>query len=75
MFEIFKEILLYRLLMYFNDRNMEKVVLDCGIGGNYPPLALFYEYKYFTNGIEMDLGKIEKSNNYSKKNGQQLKVG
>lgn len=75
MIEIFKQIPLYRFLMYCNDTNMEKVVLDCGAGGDCPPLALFYEYEYLTNGIEMDLGQIEKANNYAKKNGQQLKIG
>lgn len=74
MLEIFKQTSLYKFLMYCNDTNMYKVVLDCGAGGECPPLALFNEYGYLTTGIEMDLGQIEKANNYAKKNGKQLKI-
>lgn len=74
MLEIFKQIPLYRFLMYCNETNMEKIVLDCGAGGDSPPLTLFREYGYMTNGIEMDLAQIEKANNYARKSGHQLKI-
>lgn len=74
MLEIFKQIPLYRFIMYCNDTNMDKIVLDCGAGGDCPPLALFNEYGYMTKGIEIDSSQIEKANNYAKKNGQQLKI-
>jgi SAM-dependent methyltransferase len=74
MLEIFKQIPLYRFLIYCNETNMEKIILDCGAGGDSPPLTLFREYGYMTNGIEMDLAQIEKANNYARKSGHQLKI-
>ena len=42
--EVFKQIPLYRFIMYCNETNMEKTILDCGAGGDSPPLSLFAEY-------------------------------
>jgi len=34
---------LYKFLGYCNDSPIDKTALDCGAGGNDPPLQLFYE--------------------------------
>jgi len=54
MTEVFKQVPLYRFLVYCNDSKLDKAVLDCGAGGSCPPLSLFYEYGYKTHGIEFD---------------------
>jgi ubiquinone/menaquinone biosynthesis C-methylase UbiE len=44
---------LYKFLKYCSDSPLEKTVLDCGAGGDDPPLQLFYEYGYRTFGVEV----------------------
>jgi ubiquinone/menaquinone biosynthesis C-methylase UbiE len=53
---------------------MDKEVLDCGAGGDCPPLSLFSEYGYLTHGIEFDTNQLEKANNYAKEKNQQLNI-
>ena len=59
---LFKQPQLYRFLNYCDEGELEKIVLDCGAGGDYPPLALFSEYGYKTQGIEISDLQIEKAN-------------
>lgn len=63
--EIFRQIPLYKFIMFCNETNMDKVVLDCGAGGNCPPLSLFSEYGYKTHGIEFDINQLKKANMYA----------
>ncbi|AOT72109.1 class I SAM-dependent methyltransferase [Geosporobacter ferrireducens] len=72
--EIFRQISLYRFLMFCNNENLEKVVLDCGAGGDQPPLGLFAEYGYRTLGIEYDMQQVEKANQYGKEKGLDLNI-
>ncbi len=65
---------LYRFLKYCNESHLEKSVLDCGAGGNCPPLALFSEYGYKTHGIEINDTQIEKANTFSKEYGLELNI-
>jgi SAM-dependent methyltransferase len=44
---------LYEFLRQCNASPLEKRVLDCGAGGDDPPLALFYRYGYRTCGVEI----------------------
>ena len=44
---------LYGLLFQCEQDNIEKTVLDCGAGGPRPPLAIFQEHGFITNGIEI----------------------
>ncbi|MGM1019372.1 MAG: class I SAM-dependent methyltransferase [Bacillota bacterium] len=74
MLEIFKQIPLYRFLAYCNDLSLEKVVLDCGAGGETPPLSLFFEYDYRTIGIESDNEQLQIAENYAKSKGQDLNI-
>jgi SAM-dependent methyltransferase len=72
--EIFKQIPLYRFLSFCNDADMDKVVLDCGAGGDCPPLSLFLEFGYSTIGIDSDIDQIEKANSYAKGKKQNLNI-
>lgn len=72
--EIFKQIPLYRYLAYCNERPLGRTVLDCGAGGDTPPLSLFYEYGYRTTGIESDVNQIRIAERYAAGRGQQLNI-
>lgn len=72
--EIFKQIPLYRFIMFCNNANMDKSVLDCGAGGDCPPLSLFSEYGYLTHGIEYNTKQLEEANKYADKKGQKLNI-
>ncbi|MDV3427479.1 MAG: class I SAM-dependent methyltransferase, partial [Bacillota bacterium] len=74
MTEIFKQVPLYRFLAYCNESNMDKTVLDCGAGGDLPPLSLFYEYGFRTQGIEFSTDQIKKAEKYAEKNNQHLNI-
>lgn len=74
MSEIFRQIPLYRFLMFCNDMELEKKVLDCGAGGNCPPLSLFYEHGYLTQGIEFSLNQLKEANKYSSDKNQNLNI-
>ena len=56
-----------RFLNYCNECDLEKSVLDCGAGGDCPPLALFAEYGYKTQGIEISNSQVERANIFSQK--------
>jgi ubiquinone/menaquinone biosynthesis C-methylase UbiE len=71
---LYKQTQLYRFLNYCNECNLEKVVLDCGAGGEYPPLAVFAEHGYKTYGIELSKSQIEKSQAFSQANDLQLNI-
>jgi len=53
---VFKQIPLYRFLdlCLQNGKADTKSILDCGAGGDMPPLALFKAYEFNTSGIEID---------------------
>lgn len=72
--EIFRQIPLYRFIMFCNETTMDKVVLDCGAGGNFPPLSLFSEYGYKTHGIEFDINQLKKANMYADEKNQDLNI-
>jgi ubiquinone/menaquinone biosynthesis C-methylase UbiE len=71
---LIKQTQLYRFLNYCNDCELEKSVLDCGAGGDYPPLALFSEYGYKTYGIEISDSQIKKAKAFSEKFGVKLNI-
>jgi len=62
--EVFKQTPLYRFLMYCNETDMDRTILDCGAGGDTPPLALFAQHGYITHGIDVDAQQIEVANTY-----------
>lgn len=71
---LIKQTQLYRFLNYCNQCQLEKSVLDCGAGGEYPPLALFLDYGYKTQGIEISDSQIEKAKIFSEKYGVDLNI-
>ena len=73
--EVFRQVPLYRFLQYCNESPLEKSVLDCGAGGDQPPLSLFYENGYRTCGVEFDEKQLEKARQYAGRKGQRLHIG
>jgi len=59
---------LYEFLRYCNNTNMERKILDCGAGGQQPPLYLFYQYGYKTFGIDISEHAIKTASDFSRKN-------
>lgn len=51
-----------------------KTVLDCGAGGELPPLALFEAHGYSGIGIDLDPKQIEKGNAYASENGYSFHI-
>lgn len=75
MTEIFKQIPLYRFLAYCNrEPQTERKILDCGAGGDQPPLSLFYESGYLPCGMEMNPEQLEKAQRYASDKGQDLHI-
>jgi ubiquinone/menaquinone biosynthesis C-methylase UbiE len=59
---------LYQFLKYCNSSPLEKRILDCGAGGNDPPLQLFYEYGYESYGIEISSEALKQAETFCKEN-------
>ncbi|WP_019636511.1 class I SAM-dependent methyltransferase [Paenibacillus fonticola] len=72
--EIFKQVPLYRFLALCNESGMERTVLDCGAGGDTPPLCLFADHGYITYGIEMNDEQLQKANQFAEMRGQKLNI-
>ncbi len=70
----FRHVQLYNFLFYCNQNPLEKVVLDCGAGGERPPLALFAEYGYKTLGIEIDDAQLDKADKFQQENNLDLGI-
>ena len=62
---IIKQPQLYRFLNYCNEFDLDKTVLDCGAGGDCPPLTIFLDFGYKTYGIEISDSQIEKAKIFS----------
>ena len=71
---IFRQTQLYKFLNYCNEIDLDKSVLDCGSGGNCPPLALFSELGYKTYGIELSDSQIEEAKIFSKEHDLELNI-
>jgi ubiquinone/menaquinone biosynthesis C-methylase UbiE len=56
---VFRQNQLFTFLLYCNDIELDKKVLDCGAGGNLPPLAIFAEHGYKTYGIDISPEQID----------------
>jgi ubiquinone/menaquinone biosynthesis C-methylase UbiE len=53
---------------------LKKKVLDCGAGGDSPPLAIFHHHGYEVNGIELSEEQIKRSREFEKENGLELNI-
>jgi ubiquinone/menaquinone biosynthesis C-methylase UbiE len=65
---------LYKFLRECNASPLEKTVLDCGAGGDDPPLQLFYEYGYKTCGIEVAENPLKQAKNFCRENKIELNI-
>lgn len=72
--DIFRQNQLFTFLLYCNGQGLEKEILDCGAGGNLPPLAIFNEQGYKVHGIEIDDEQLEKANKFSEERGINLNI-
>jgi ubiquinone/menaquinone biosynthesis C-methylase UbiE len=71
---VFRQNQLYTFLLYCNDIEIKKEVLDCGAGGNCPPLAIFAEHGYKTHGIDIDDKQIELAKEFAVTKGLDLGI-
>ncbi len=72
---VFRHTPLYRFLAYCNMEATEsRRILDCGAGGNMPPLSLFYSYGYETVGIDLRPEQVEKAIEFGVQRGQHLNI-
>lgn len=71
---VFRQTQLYTFLRYCNESALERKVLDCGAGGNLPPLALFAEHGYNTCGVEFDQRALDRAEAFEKENGMTLGI-
>jgi SAM-dependent methyltransferase len=65
---------LYEFLRQCNSSALEKIVLDCGAGGEFPPLSLFHHYGYQTYGIEIDESSLLQAVDFCNANGMELNI-
>jgi len=73
--KVFYQTPLYRYLEYCNrEESGTRKILDCGAGGDMPPLSLFYSYGYDTTGIDIEVSQVEKAQNYEKRMDQSLNI-
>jgi ubiquinone/menaquinone biosynthesis C-methylase UbiE len=72
---VFRQTQLYKFLYYCNTTtNIGKNVLDCGAGGNCPPLVLFEEFGYIPHGIEISEFQLDEAHEYCEKNNIDLNI-
>jgi SAM-dependent methyltransferase len=57
-----------KFLALSNRSPLEKTVLDCGAGGEVPPLALFATMGYTCTGIDIDNDRLDKAATFFKTN-------
>ena len=57
-----------------NDRLFATVVLDCGAGGDNPPLQLFHEYGYKTFGVEVAEDPFNQAKKFCRKHNMKLNL-
>lgn len=71
---ILRQTQIYKFLKYCNEIDLDKSVLDCGAGGDCPPLALFSKFGYKTYGIELSDSQIEEAEKFSKEHKLELNI-
>lgn len=65
---------LYAFLLECDETPLKKEILDCGAGGEKPPLALFYEHGYKTYGIDASSEQIELTQRFCAENNVELNI-
>lgn len=72
--EVFRQTPLYRYLLFCNESGLERTILDCGAGGEAPPLGLFSQYGYTTSGIDCNPAQIELAHAWALQRGYTLGI-
>ena len=65
---------LYEFLKYCEEAGLPKDILDCGAGGERPPLALFHRFGYTTTGIDVDPEAVRKAAAFCERVGTELGI-
>ncbi len=65
---------LYKFLHFTEESGLEKNILDCGAGGNLPPLLLFHQYGYQTTGIDISSRSLARADQFTEKYGVNLNI-
>ncbi len=67
---------IHKLLFYISHfgKDVEKKILDCGAGGNTPPLGLFYEQGFETYGIDVSDEQIKAAEEFSQTHSMKLNI-
>jgi SAM-dependent methyltransferase len=65
---------IYEFFKLCESTPLEKKVLDCGAGGKYPPLTLFFDQGYETYGIEIGKKQLERTQSFCRKNRIELNI-
>lgn len=65
---------LYRFLKYCNESPLERVILDCGAGGEAPPLSLFYQAGYKTFGVDVSEERIALADEFARAHNMTLNI-
>jgi len=65
---------LYKFLKYCNSGPLEKIVLDCGAGGDNPPLQVFSDYGYGTYGIEVSKEALKQAQKFCREKNMKLNL-
>ncbi len=71
---VYRHTQLYKFLSMCDSTPLERVVLDCGAGGECPPLGLFWEHGYKTLGIEADDLQIMEAKEFENNRGMELNI-
>lgn len=64
----------YEVLRQCDLIGLQKTVLDCGAGGETPPLSLFYRHGYSTCGIDIQEEAVAKARRFCAQNHMELNV-
>jgi SAM-dependent methyltransferase len=65
---------LYEFLRHCDDSPLPKSVLDCGAGGDDPPLSLFYRRGYRTCGVEVAPDRLADAQRFCRENRMPLAI-
>jgi len=65
---------IYEFFKLCDTTPLERRVLDCGAGGKYPPLTLFYDRGYETYGIEISEAQLERTRHFCTTNNIELNI-
>ena len=65
---------LYEFLRYCEESELPKTILDCGAGGDRPPLNLFHSFGYATAGIDADPEAVRKAAAFCERSGTDLRI-